>query len=51
MLVDSHSHLNHDSFIKHIDEYISEAAMQDVKMFLCVGWDYQSSLNAIKIAI
>ncbi|MCQ2752669.1 MAG: TatD family hydrolase [Bacilli bacterium] len=50
MIIDSHSHLNHASFIKNVDQYLAEAAQVGVNAFLCVGWDLKSSLEAVEIA-
>jgi len=50
MIIDSHSHLNHPDFINNIDKYIKEAAENNVKGFLCVGWDLKSSIAATNIA-
>jgi len=50
MLIDSHSHLNHENYINNIDQYIKECNEVNVKMFLCVGWDLKSSIDAVNIA-
>jgi len=50
MLIDSHSHLNHEDFINNIDQYIKESTEVNVKAFLCVGWDLKSSIDAVNIA-
>lgn len=50
MIVDSHSHLNHEDFINNIDEYMKEAKENGVTHFLCVGWDLKSSIDAVSIA-
>ena len=49
-LFDSHCHLNDEKLIDHIDEIIAEAEKAKVTHFIVVGWDKESSLNAIKIA-
>ncbi len=50
MFIDSHSHLNHETFIDNIDQYIKECDEVNVKGFLCVGWDLKSSIDAVNIA-
>lgn len=50
MIIDSHSHLNHEDFINDLDRYIKESEENNVKGFLCVGWDLKSSINAVKIS-
>jgi len=50
MLIDSHSHLNHEDFINNTDQYIKECENVNVKAFLCVGWDLKSSIDAVNIA-
>jgi len=50
MIIDSHSHLNHEDFINNIDEYILESNKVGITHFLCVGWDLKSSKDAINIA-
>ncbi|XMB71802.1 TatD family hydrolase [Mycoplasmatota bacterium WC30] len=50
MLFDSHSHLNDIKLINRIDEIIQNAKDNGVTKMLCVGFDYESSLLAIKLA-
>jgi len=50
MLIDSHSHLNHEDYINDLDTYIKECKEVNVGAFLCVGWDLKSSIDAINIA-
>lgn len=50
MLIDSHSHLNHEDFINDTDQYIKECEEVNVKAFLCVSWDLKSSIYALNIA-
>lgn len=50
MIIDSHSHINHEFFIKDSKRYIEEAANSGVDAFICVGWDITSSINAIKLS-
>ncbi|MCQ2792559.1 MAG: TatD family hydrolase, partial [Bacilli bacterium] len=50
MIIDSHVHLNDDAFINDVDTYLKEAASSNVKAFLCVGSDLNTSLQATAIA-
>lgn len=50
MIFDTHIHLNDKEFINNLDHYISEANKNGVKKFLCVGYDVQSSIQAVEIA-
>lgn len=50
MIIDSHSHINHESFIDNAKTYIDEASANGVTAFICVGWDIASSMNAIKLS-
>ena len=50
MIFDTHCHLNDEQLYPRIDEIISEAEKVGVNKFLVVGWDYNSSLLAIKLA-
>lgn len=50
MIFDTHCHLNDEQLYPRIDEIISEAEKVGVDKFLVVGWDYKSSLLAIKLA-
>jgi TatD DNase family protein len=50
ILVDSHCHLNDDALFSSRDELIKKSIEHNVKYFLCVGWDVESSKKAIQIA-
>lgn len=49
-MIDSHVHINHEDFIKNVTGYINESQQKNVNFFLCVGWDLDSSILAVKIA-
>lgn len=49
-IFDTHCHLNDDLLYKDIDRIINDAKEKGVTHFLVVGWDYKSSLLAVKIA-
>lgn len=50
MLFDSHCHLNDEKLRNRLDEVIEDAKKASVTHFIVIGWDKQSSLDAIKIA-
>lgn len=50
MIFDTHCHLNSDELYKDIESYIQRANKANVKYFLVVGWDKNSSELAVKIA-
>ena len=50
MIFDSHCHLNDENLYDHIDQVIADAKKTNVSKFLVVGYDYPSSLLAVKIA-
>lgn len=50
MLVDTHCHLNNKQLIKDTERYYQAALAKDVSFMVVVGYDYKSSLDAIKLA-
>lgn len=50
MIFDTHTHFNDEQLINNIDEDIRKAKFNNVVKFLCVGYDVESSLEAVKIA-
>lgn len=48
--IDSHCHINDHSFLNKEENYIKKAYEKDVKILICVGWDYLSSVKAVEIA-
>ena len=50
VLFDTHCHLNNDDLYNNTDQIILNAKNNDVKYFLVVGYDKQSSLRAIELA-
>ena len=50
MIFDTHCHLNDEKLLQNVDEIIKNAREVGVNRFLVVGWDKDSSLEAIKLA-
>lgn len=50
MIFDTHCHLIDDALINNIDSIIENAKKEGVEYFLVVGWDKESSINAVNIA-
>lgn len=50
MLIDTHCHLNNQRMIKESDRYYQAAFEKGVTAMVVVGYDYQSSLDAIFLA-
>ncbi len=50
MIFDTHIHLNDEAYNDNLDEIIKEAFNNGVKLFLCIGYDLESSKKAIEIA-
>jgi|LAHS01.1.fsa_nt_gb TatD DNase family protein len=49
-MLDSHCHLNDDKLFPERGKAIAEAKAAGVTLFLCVGWDVESSKKALQIA-
>lgn len=49
-MIDSHCHLNHNSFYSNPQKYIDEAMSKGVEAFLVVGYDLESSKRALALA-
>lgn len=49
-MLDSHCHLNDEKLFPRRAEVIEEAKKRGVNLFLCVGWDVESSRLAVQIA-
>jgi len=49
MIFDTHLHLNDEKYT-NVEELIKEANKEGVKLFLCIGYDLESSKKAIEIA-
>lgn len=45
--IDTHCHLNNEQFNDELDDVISRACANDVQGMVCVGWDVDSSTNAV----
>lgn len=50
MLIDSHCHINDPLYLNKANDYVKEALDSDVRIMLVVGYDLESSKNAVKIA-
>ncbi|XFA98216.1 TatD family hydrolase [Candidatus Izemoplasma sp. B36] len=50
MLFDSHAHINDLKLIDRIEEIIDNALKNEINKIVCVGYDKESSLNAIELA-
>ena len=50
MLIDTHVHLNHPELYQKIDEVINDAIMNNVNKFFVVGYDVDTSKQAVEIA-
>lgn len=50
MIFDTHTHFNDEQLINNIDEDIKKAKLNNIVKFLCVGYDVESSVKAVKIA-
>jgi TatD DNase family protein len=49
-LVDTHCHLNHEYYTHDIEKVIEKAFSANVHHMVCVGYDMQSSIDAVAIA-
>ncbi|MDD3938722.1 MAG: TatD family hydrolase [Bacilli bacterium] len=49
-MIDSHCHLNHNSFYSNPKKYIDEAMSKGVEAFLVIGYDLDSSKRAFELA-
>ncbi len=50
MIFDTHCHLNHEDLYNNIDEIIFNADKYNVKKFMVVGYDVETSVLALQIA-
>lgn len=50
MFIDTHAHLNFSYYKKNVDEIIKNAFSKNVKKIINIGSNYQTSLEAIRIA-
>ncbi len=48
--IDTHVHLNDEKIKAHLDEVINEALANKVEKMFVVGWDKESSIEAIKLS-
>lgn len=48
---DTHCHLNHSSFQSDLDEVLKRAVDSGVSKILVPGWDLESSLRAVELAV
>ena len=49
-LIDSHCHLNHPDLLGDLAEVLRRAEDADVRLVICVGYDLESSVQAVQIA-
>lgn len=49
-MIDTHTHINDEAYLDEDDKYIEESFLVGVKQFLVVGYNYQSSLDALRLA-
>ena len=49
-MIDSHCHINDELYINDPEKYLKEATSAGIKSFLVVGFDLESSKNAVDIA-
>lgn len=50
MFIDIHAHLNDERLFSDIDNVLLEAKSSNVGIIVCVGYDFESSLRALKLA-
>ena len=50
MIFDTHIHFNDERIIQNFEKYFNEAIKNNVKLFLCIGYDVESSKKAIELA-
>src|SRR5574344_3017160 len=48
-MLDSHCHLNDEKLFPDRAQFVSDAEKAGVNLFLCVGWDVESSKKAVQI--
>lgn len=48
--IDTHVHLNDEKIKAHLDEVINDALAKKVEKMFVVGWDKESSIEAIKLS-
>ena len=50
MIFDSHCHLNDEKLLPRVEEVVEDAKKIGVDKFLVIGWDKESSLEAVRLA-
>lgn len=50
MLIDSHCHLNSAEMFENAEKHIKDAEEENVRLFVVVGWDKDSSFKALELA-
>lgn len=48
-LVDAHCHLNDDMYNEDLDDIIDDI-LNEMEFIVCSGWDYESSIKAVKLS-
>ncbi len=49
-LIDSHAHLQDRAFTNDLDQVMQRAAAANIGKIICVGYDYDTSLEAVRLA-
>ena len=50
MLIDSHAHLQDEAFLDDLPEVLQRANEAGLEKIICIGYDYESSAEAVKLA-
>lgn len=50
MLIDSHAHLQDEAFQDDLPEVLQRAGEAGLEKIICIGYDYESSAEAVKLA-
>ena len=49
-LIDTHAHIYYDKYKNDIEEVLDRAREKNVEKIICVGVDYNSSIESLKLA-
>lgn len=50
MLIDSHAHIQDEKFKHDLDEMLENAQKAGLEKIICIGYDYETSCEAVKLA-
>lgn len=50
MLIDSHAHIQDEKFKHDLDEVLENAQKAGLEKIICIGYDYETSREAVKLA-